>query len=264
MCYCLPSRSSPDDEDEALALLKHSLRVCFIKMTSSGNLRWGKVFAAMQEPFPVLRHLEFLGTRYEALVFPSGFLGRSAPGLQDLFLEHISFPELPNLLLSSRALVSLKLSHIPPTGYISPEAMVTGLAALTMLETLHIAFFSRDSRPEERRRPDFPMRVFLLPALTDFTFGGCSEYLEDLVAQIDAPRLFGFRTNLTRLDSLRLPQLFLLVDRSQNLRFRRVEAVFYSDRGMGKLNIELRVDHPLDLALVFSLHSNGQVPILRT
>jgi hypothetical protein len=49
------------------------------------------------------------------------------------------------------------------------------------------------------------MRVALLPALTDFTFGGSSEYLEDLVAQIDAPRLLGVRTSLAQLDFLRLP-----------------------------------------------------------
>lgn len=29
----------------------------------------------------------------------------------------------------------------------------------------------------------------VLPALTHFVFGGDSEYLEDLVAQIDAPRV---------------------------------------------------------------------------
>jgi hypothetical protein len=208
MCYHLPSRPSPDDEDEALSLLKHSHRVCFIKMMNSrwGNLPWRKLVAAMQEPFPVLRHLEFRGTFHEALVLPSGFLGRSAPCLQDLFLEHISFPELPTLLLSARDLVSLTLTYIRPTGYISPEAMATGLSALTKLETLHIAFFPRNSRPEERKRcQDPPMRVALLPALTDFTFGGSSEYLEDLVAQIDAPRLLGVRTSLAQLDFLRLP-----------------------------------------------------------
>ena len=127
-------------------------------------------------------------------------MGGSAPRLQGLSLEYILFPGLLTLLLSSRDLVSLNLSHIYPIGYFSPEAMVTGLAALTMLETLHIAFFPQNSRPEERRtRPDSTIRVSFLPALTDFTFGGCSEYLGDLVAQIDAPRLFGCTTNLARL-----------------------------------------------------------------
>jgi hypothetical protein len=71
-------------------------------------------------------------------------------------------------------------------------------------------------------------------------------YLEDLVAQIDAPRLLGVRTSLAQLDFLRLPQLFLFIGRSQNLRFRRVEVVFYSDgEGTGELNIELRVDRCL-------------------
>jgi hypothetical protein len=246
MCYHIPSRPSPNDEDEALALLKHSYRVCFIKMESSWNLQWGKVFAAMQEPFPVLRHFEFFGT-LEALPLPSGFLGRSAPCLRVLSLRSISFHELPTLLLSARNLVSLKLTYIPPTGYISPEAMVTGLAALTMLKTLRITFFPLNPRPEERRRrPDPPMRVALLPALTDFLFSGCNEYLEVLVAQIDTPRLLYFKTCLARLDFLRLPQLSLFIDRSQNLGFRRVEVVFYSsDVGRNELDIELRVDRYL-------------------
>ena len=99
----------------------------------------------MQELFPLLIHLEFCGTYNQTLALPSGFLGQSAPRLEGLSLDHISFPGLPTLFLSSRDLVSLKLSHIPLTGYISPEVMVTGLGALTTLETLrlHIAFFSQ-------------------------------------------------------------------------------------------------------------------------
>jgi len=64
------------------------------------------------------------------------------------------------------------------------------------------------------------MRV-VLPALTEFVFWGCSEYLEDLVAQLDAPRFDDIWTFLDRLESLRLPQLFLFTARTETLRFSR-------------------------------------------
>lgn len=73
MCYNLPSHPSPDDsdEDEALSSLKHRYCVCFIKFMYLGISQWVKVFAAMQEPFPVLRHLEFLGTDIQPEAGPS-------------------------------------------------------------------------------------------------------------------------------------------------------------------------------------------------
>ena len=62
--------------------------------------------------------------------------------------------------------------------------MLTALAVLTSLETLDIEFESPRSRPDPKtRRPPPPTRTFL-PALK---FDGVSEYLDDLVARIDAP-----------------------------------------------------------------------------
>ena len=86
-------------------------------------------------------------------------------------------------------LVHLTLWNIPHSGYFSPEAIVTGLAVLANLKSLTIEFESPRSRPDqESRRPPPPTRT-VLPALTRFEFRGASEYLEDLVARIDAPLL---------------------------------------------------------------------------
>jgi len=226
----------PDGEDEVLALLKHSDRVRIVNLHTTRSPQWGKVVAAMQEPFPVLTRLELSGIAdHDVPVLPGEFLGGSAPCLQQLVLYGITFPELPTLLLSARDLVSLRLNYIPPTGYISPEAMVAGLAVLTKLKTLHITFFPRIYRPEQmRRRLDPSMRV-VLPALTYFQFIGCSEYLEDLVAQIDAPRLHGVHTDSNGLD---FPQLSQFICRTENLRFRRANVEFNG----GDVKIELRVD----------------------
>ena len=137
----------------------------------------------MQESFPALTFLMLLLDK-DGPVLPGGFLGGYVPCLQELCLRAISFPALPTLLLSARDLVTLKLYRIPPTGYISPEAMVTGMAALTRLRTLRIEFqlrfLSSNSHPDGIRPP--PVTRDVLPALTTFEFEGVGDYLEDLVA----------------------------------------------------------------------------------
>jgi hypothetical protein len=101
-----------------------------------------KVLAAMQQPFPELTRLHLRFRTETALVDPDSFLGGSAPHLESLFVQHISFPGLPKLLSSATHLVYLDLSDIPHSGYISPEAMVTCLSALTSLKGLKIDFES--------------------------------------------------------------------------------------------------------------------------
>ncbi|KAI0249327.1 hypothetical protein BJV78DRAFT_1362967, partial [Lactifluus subvellereus] len=139
----------------------------------------------MQEPFPALTLLQ-LRTCETAPALPDMFLGGSAPRLQVLDLRGIPFPGLPRLLLSASDLSDLTLLGIPHTGYISPEALVEGLSALTRLTRFSIGFESPASRPDQRPPP---LTRVILPALEDLRFRGVSEYLEDLVARIDAPRL---------------------------------------------------------------------------
>jgi hypothetical protein len=94
----------------------------------------------MVEPFPALTHLDIFYYYHPPLVLPNTFLGGSAPRLQCLKLWRIPFLTLPELLLSTSELVHLILHAIPTSGYISPDAMVTGLSALTRLATLTIQF----------------------------------------------------------------------------------------------------------------------------
>jgi hypothetical protein len=65
--------------------------------------------------------------------------------------------------------------------------MVACLAALPNLERLSIAFQSPLSRPPQITPP--PRTRIVLPALTDLSFYGVSEYFEDFVSQIDTPLL---------------------------------------------------------------------------
>jgi hypothetical protein len=108
--------------------------------------------------------------------------------------------------------------------------MATCLAALPKLESIVLEFQSPRSRPSrDNRRPPSPTRA-VLPALTAFDFQGVSDYLEDLVAQIDAPLLsrakFRFFNQLT-FDS---PQLSQFIDRAEALKsLRRADVQLLSD-----------------------------------
>ena len=184
-------KCSPDEEEEVFAALEHPDRISSLKLPVT-KLLLEKVATMAQEQFPMLRELSFVSDEDESVpVLPSEFLGGCAPRLRTINLEGIPFPTLPILLSSATDLLALSLHRIPHAGYISPEAMVAGLAALTRLEFLYLEFQSSTSRPgrnDTSRRAALPTQV-VLPALTSFTFRGASEYLEDLVAQVEAPRL---------------------------------------------------------------------------
>jgi hypothetical protein len=64
----------------------------------------------------------------------------------------------------------------------------------------------------ENRRP--PVTRSTLPSLTDIEFNGASEYLEDLVARIDAPRLDKLSINFIPPMNLDTPHLVQFISRT--------------------------------------------------
>jgi hypothetical protein len=109
--------------------------------------------------------------------------------------------------------------------------MVRCLSTLTRLDSLEIGFKSPLSRPvRESRRPHPPTRS-TLPTLTAFRFAGVSEYLEDLVARIDAPLLDFFFITFFHQLIFDNPQLVQFYARTPNIQ-PAVEAgiVFFNDR----------------------------------
>src|SRR5712675_2255788 len=143
----------------------------------------------MQKPFPELTHLEVL-LYGDVPVLPASFLGGSAPRLRELKLRSIPFPSIPKLLLSANDLVTLSLWDIPNFGYISPDAMATALTVMTRLESLHLGFLIPRPRSDSASQPLPPPTRFILPALTKLRFEGGHEYMEALLARIDAPLLY--------------------------------------------------------------------------
>jgi hypothetical protein len=222
----------PDDEDNIFFALEHSRRVHYININATGSLL-RKVSTIIQKSFPALRHLDLLWTDFSApdTVIPGRFLSGSAPSLQYLQLRYISIQQLPAFLLSSRNLVTLKLKEISQNGYISPEAMVRGLAVLTKLTTFSISFRRHISHTSQQTsHPDPRMRA-ILPTLTYFHYRGFSEYLEDLLAQVDMPQLDNVRIEYFMQEiQLEVPQLSQFIDRTENLKidhFRHAKVAFF-------------------------------------
>jgi hypothetical protein len=174
--------------DNVIAELEHSNRIRQINLQLF-TPQIEKFWTAMQVPFPELKGLSLFLSSGHGPVLPGSFLGGSAPRLRYFLLYSIPFPGLPKLLLSTTHLVTLSLVNIPHSGYISPEAMATCLSMLTSLRVLHLGFESPQSCPDQESRHPPPLTRSILPALTEFSFRGVNEYLEELVARINTPEL---------------------------------------------------------------------------
>ena len=235
--------------EDVIAAIDHPDRVCDIRLDMTTSLHFEKLATVMQQPFPVLTHLEIRLWAYDAQVTPLvRFLGGSAPSLRDIELYCIPFPELPTLLLSTRDLVTLELTEIPPTGYISTGEMVTGLAELTRLNYLNVAFAK--PTPRLKRDNSHPLIRTVLPALTCFYFGGGSDYLEDFVARIDCPRLNSLKIKYKhQVVDFQVSQLFEFFNRSEVTRVTSFGWVGAYDFSARDLNFRLH-------------HENGFKPMI--
>ena len=205
-----------EDADNIVAALERRDRVARIHLFDVKSLPMEDILAKMQEPFPELTFLG-LGPTWNDETLPvlsDSFLHGSAPLLQGLFLDCIPFPGLPNLLLSATRLVFLRLLDIPHSGYIQPEAMVTALSALTCLSSLDLQFRSPLSFPDRASRHPPPTTRRILPVLTIFSFKGTCEYLDDLVARIDAPQLNDLSTTLFNDIVFDTPQFIRFISRT--------------------------------------------------
>ena len=198
-----------EDSDNIVAVLERSNPVYHIAHSSySPSLE--NILAAMQKPFPELTYLRL--SSYEAVtVVPDSVLGGSAPRLQILSLDGIPFPGLPKLLLSATHLTELNLFNIPHAGYFSPGAIATALSTSISLRLLILQFLSPRSYPS--RHPP-PLTRSVLPNLKKAMFRGVSEYLEDLVALIDAPQLYSLNVALFNQILFDTPQFIQFISRT--------------------------------------------------
>ena len=183
---------SSEDEDDLIAALEHPDRVRKIQLAATSS-QLEKVAERMQMAFTGLTSLSLWLAKGTTPTLPKTFLAVcSSPRLRDISLVGVPLPGLPQLLASTIDLVSLRLLEVPDDGYISPDVMATCLSTLPHLRSLcidfHFPLSTRHNRGGHRRLAP-PTTRDSLPSLTSFNFRGTSEYLEDLVAKIDAPFL---------------------------------------------------------------------------
>ena len=218
--YAIYSR--PPSNDNTITALEHNDRVCRISLISLPVSKLEDIAnsAAMQKPFPKLTNFLFHTFMDDHGRLPDSILGGNAPRLRSLILTGVTFLGLSKLLLSTTHLVDLHLHNIPHSGYIPPEAMATSLSALTSLEHLSLRFQSPRPRPalESRRPLSRPLTRSILPSLTDIRFKGASEYLEEILARIDTPRLNELQITFFNQIIFDTPQLFQLISRTPTLR----------------------------------------------
>ena len=182
-----PQRSRSQGVNIIIAALRQQHnRVCRIAIMDIPDSLLKK-FAAIKTPFPALTHLALWAPYNSAPVILDSFLEGSAPRLQSLWLYGIPFPALGKLLLSPCDLSELSLDNIPHSGYISPDALVSGLSGLTRLRALILQFQSPRSRALRERRVPASLTRIVLPILTYLWFKGDSEYLEDMLSQMETP-----------------------------------------------------------------------------
>jgi len=98
--------------------------------------------------------------------------------------------------------------------------MATSLSALTSLESLYLHFLHPRPRPalESLRLPPLPLTRSILPSLTKILFRGTSEYLEVILARIDAPRVDDLGITFFNQTIFDTPQLFQFISRRPTLR----------------------------------------------
>jgi hypothetical protein len=176
-----------DEDNVHVGLQQHDrVRRVALRASSSSLRMWLK---PMNNHFPRLGDLSLFSTTIEEanLMLPETL---QAPNLRHLTLHGIALPLGLPLLSSAIALSTLSLTHIGASCYFPPKQLVSQLLGLPHLEELSIGFaipLPLPSAEEEMLPPPIP--PVTLPTLRRLTFRGVGAYLDNLVAQINAPLL---------------------------------------------------------------------------
>ena len=181
--------SRRDEDNIRLGLLQHG-RVCQIYLWApSSALRiW---LESMNRLYPRLECL-CLSLWPTAIDVTNPMLPETlqAPDLRYLELDGVGLPKGLPLLSSAIALSSLSLMGIRACCYFPPVDLVTQLQGLPHLEELSIGFAIPIPLPSsEGDLLPFPIPPVTLPSLRRLTFRGVDVFLDNLVAQINAPLL---------------------------------------------------------------------------
>jgi hypothetical protein len=202
----------PGDVDNIVAALKHFDRVKSISLTATSSLV-EKLGTIIEEPFSELEDLILLSQDRNGQILPSAF--RWGSHLRSLHATGIAFRSLPQLLLSSQNLVDIQIHKIPSFGYFSPEAFASALAGMSQLQSLSLHFLSIPSRRNGVGVPPNSGSPIVLPTLSRLKFRGTSEFLNGLLARIDAPCLRDIEVFFFNQLTFDISQLGKFIDRTE-------------------------------------------------
>jgi hypothetical protein len=173
---------APEDEHNIIAALKQSHRVHSISLTVTSSLR-ERLFA-ISGSFSELEDLVLLSQESERLALPYSF--QWGPRLRRLHSTRVTILPLLRSLHFSNDLVDLQLHEVLDPWHLLPSALTNVLSRMVQLRSLSLHFLST---PTYFALPTPSGERVLLPFLTCFHFQGITEYLEKLLAEIEAPRL---------------------------------------------------------------------------
>jgi hypothetical protein len=180
------SRYGARDKENILAALKQSDRVSSIHLTVTKSLL--KKIASIGGQFSKLEELVLLSPVGRRLTLPSIF--RSGPRLRQLHLTGFSFSVPLRPLSSSRNLVDIQLHDIPDDIFLSPDALAAALSGMAHLQTLSLRFpFTANHTTIPPLSKKCIVKRVDTPHLSCLKYRGTSEYLDRLLAGLDAPRL---------------------------------------------------------------------------
>lgn len=202
-------------------------RICEIDLGVTRPLA-GSIVEVIHEPIRALRSIRVTvkNAMEPPLLIRNSLLGGSSPHLREIKLDGIAFPfpAIQQLLSSTNNLVELHLSNIPDDFYFSPDELITTLSTLVQLRSLTIGFHSPASRPPLPLPPPPSIthrlptkRTTTLSSLTLLDFHGASEYLEELVSQLDMPSLLKLSIKLFNQILFEIPHFSRFVPRLKAL-----------------------------------------------
>ena len=244
-----------DENNIHLGLQQHGLVHRVVLRAPSSNLYlW---LERMNDLFPRLEDLSLFSTTTEEtnLTLPETL---QAPDLRRLSLHGVGLPKGLPLLSSAIALSTLSLTHLGASCYFPPGHLVTRLQGLPYLEELSIGFAIPIPLPssEQKLLPP-PTSAVTLPTLRRLTFLGVDVYLDNLIAQINAPRLEQLSLTLHFDLTFTLVKLTELIHRAEGFGYLVTRVIFnqdgasifagYNEQGVGKFNFHVHVNcEPLD------------------
>jgi hypothetical protein len=189
------------------AALRHLDRICQVELYVTSSMT-RSLAEMIQKPCQALESISITVEDATGASIPvcNAFLGGSAPHLEEIKLDGISypFPKLRQVLLSTHNLVELRLSKIPSALYFSPDDLVTSLSPLVRLKSLSISFYFTAFHPPPN--VTHPPQRTTLPSLTSLDFHSASEYLEEFIARINSPALCKFTIRLCNQIFFEIPE----------------------------------------------------------